>query len=379
VFDDPPPSGSLEPVRQLAEAFLLQHHVRARPSLDQGPPLTGGFSLHRGRTESDLYGMIDAVYVLYTLGRLAALTDQDSRRAWAKQILACQDDRGWFSRRNLRRHADEHATAYAVGALRLLEMEEADAYVSRMRPITGLLSAAVSREGMARWLRRMGLRFDPDDPVGGLGWHYLWRGSHIGGGVGATVAMLGELLEEWWPGRLDRNCWLGWYFDWLDAHASPRSGYWQRAFWNLVYREPTLIDLGGAVHFLWVYAAAGRPFPYPEATLHSTLGLQRETGLYREHPFCIDLDGAFCVVRSYLQLSADQQSRFQEAVHRCAKMSFTGIVVGLLSRPLSEVYGDTHGLPGALAALVEWDRLPGFRHAELLTGWQHVLDRVCWL
>jgi hypothetical protein len=379
MSDDPLLLGSLEAVRRAAEGFLLQHHVGARPSLGQGFPLCGEFALHRGQVECDLYGMIDAVYVLHTLGRLASLTDRESRRAWAGQILACQDEEGWFSRRNLRRHAKEHATAYAIGALRLLEVEAGEAYIPCIRPITPLLSVAGSREAMARWLGRMGLRFDAGDPVGGLGWHYVWRGSHIGGGVAAIVVMLGELLDEWWPGRLNGNEWLGWYFDWLDARANPGSGYWQRAFWNLVYRKPTLIDLGGAVHFLWVYDAARRPFPYPEAIFSSTLGLQRETGLYREHPFCIDLDGAFCIVRSYLQLSADQQNLYHGVAHRSAEKSFERIVTTLLSLPLSEIYGDTHGLPGALAALVEWGKLPGFRHSGLLTGWQHVLDRVCWL
>lgn len=370
---------SLETVRQAAEAFLLQHHVGDRPSLDQGPPLTGEFSLRRGGAEPDLYGMIDAVYVLHTLGRLAALTGRDSRSAWAERILACQDEGGWFSRRNLRRHANEHATAYAIGALRLLELEEGEEYVSRVRPIGALVPILESPRAMAGWLARMGLRFDAADPVGGLGWHYVWRGSHIGGGVAAIVAMVGDLMEEWWRGRPDTTRWLGWYFDWLDARANPRSGYWQRAFWNLVYRKPTVIDLGGAVHFLWVYAAAGRPFPNPEATLRSTLGLQRATGLYREHPFCIDLDGAFCIVRSYMQLPADAQSQLHAAVHRSAELGSQGIVAALQSRPLSELYGDTHGLPGALAALLEWSRLPAFPHARLLAGWQHVLDRVCWL
>jgi len=50
-----------------------------------------------------------------------------------------------------------------------------------------------------------------------------------------------------------------------------------------------------------------------------------------------------------------------------------------VERPLEDVYLDSHGLPGALAALSECVKLPGFAHTGTASQWKHPLDRVWWL
>jgi hypothetical protein len=111
----------------------------------------------------------------------------------------------------------------------------------------------------------------------------------------------------------------------------------------------------------------------------STMAVQRETGLYRSYPMCIDLDGDFCITRSYLRLPAEKQMRYETLATRAIETNFVAVVNTLTSHPLTKVYRDSHGLPGALAALAECAKLPGFRFADAVKDWQNPLDRAWWL
>ncbi|HNT78217.1 MAG TPA: hypothetical protein PKH77_24650, partial [Anaerolineae bacterium] len=237
---------------QRIESFLNQH--RCGDVL----PLSGEFSLCRSATEPDLYGMLDAAYTFHTLGLLLQKTDVASREVWATRILDCQDEQSWFTRHSLRGHPREHATAYAIAALHLLQIEPEEDYVSQIKPLTALLPILTNRTAFLHWINALDFRLDPRSILKkNLGWHYIWRGSHVGGGIPAAVGMTRHLFEQWWPGQVDVDRWFAWYFEWLDAQVNPKTGYWQRAIWNLVYRKPTLIDMGGAVHFFWIYEALG--------------------------------------------------------------------------------------------------------------------------
>lgn len=354
------------------ELFLHQHAVAKKT-------LSEGFALYRDQSEYDLYGMIDAIYILHTIGKLSQITGKVSRK-WAELILACQDESGWFTQRNLRGHSREHATAYAIGALRLLSIDSDENYVDQMRPVSSLLPLITNKQQFHHWITHLQFRYLPQDVLRkNVGWHHIWRGSHIGGGIAAIIHMTSHLFDQWQFNQVDADQWFDWYFDWLDSHANLQTGFWQRAFWNLIYRKPTLIDMGGAVHFFWIYEARQRPFPYPEKIIPATISLQKESGLYKNHPFCIDLDGNFCVIRSYLQLTSDKQQKWQTAVYHSAAHNFNSIIGTLLARPFIEIYSNSHDLPGALAALVECAQLPGFSIDLTLQGWQNPFDTVCWL
>ena len=360
--------------------FLQKHAVGETSKLYDVAPLTGEFALHREQSTPDLYGMIDAVYILFILNKLPEKTDRSSRKTWARQILACQDDQGWFSKLNLRGHSREHATAYAIGALRLLEVESDEDHITHIKPLTALLPILTDYATFLHWIERLNFRLTPRDILSkNVGWHHIWRGSHIGGGIAALVGMTRHLFEQWWPAQANAEQWFAWYFDWLDAQANPKTGYWQRAFWNLIYRKPTMIDMGGAVHFFWIYEALARPFPYPAQVIESTTSLQKTSGLYKNHPFCIDLDGNFCIIRSFLQLPKSQQQTYQRQAHQSINANFRGVVHALTQQPLEQIYTDSHGLPGALAALAECAKLPNFEHAEHLAGWQNPFDKAWWL
>ncbi len=364
-------------LKQAAFRFLAQHSIAAN---GDGYSTVGEFSLHRGQTDPDLYGMIDAAYILYTLGELPQVTDRKRRQLWAEAILACQDEAGWFSKRNLRGHSQAHATAYAIGALMLLEVEPDERYSDRVRPFTGMLPILTDSAAFIHWIEHLEFRGTLHDiRTKNVGWHHIWRSSHIGGGIPAALGMMRDQVTRWWPDTVVLDDWFAMYFAWLDAHANPATGYWQRAFWNKLYRRPTLIDMGGAVHFYWVYVASDHPLPYPARIIDATLSLQKTSGLYRQHPYCIDLDGNFCINRAYLQLDSGERARCQDAVYGAAETNFEAIVNALTTQPLDAIYVDSHGLPGALAALTECTKLPSFKYADLINNWQHPLDKVWWL
>lgn len=366
-------------IRDNSERFVLDHIAR-NASSSAIYPLRGDFSHFIGGDEPDLYGSADAVYVLSILGRLKELTDLHSRKLWADRLLSFQDEDGRFTRKNLRGHSWEHATAYAVGALKLLDHSQQENHIERLRPLDNLLPILTDRKIFLEWISHLDFKLSPSAIMAKrTGWHYIWRGSHVGGGIPGIFGMVQSMFEKWWPDQVNVEEWFNWYFEWLDHNANSSSGFWQLAFWNKFYKKPTIIDLGGATHFLWVYEACKRPFPFPEQIIESTISLQKKSGLYRGHPYCIDLDANFCITRSFLQLSQSKRIDLLSRVRKSVESNFISVVNTLSEDPLSEIYSDSHGLPGALAAIVECVKLPDFQYAHLLEGWQNPLDKSWWL
>jgi hypothetical protein len=340
--------------------------------------LDGEFSLIQENDTPDMYGMIDTVYVLFIIGEIKNYTNQESRKIWSKRILSCQDDKGWFTKKNLRGHSKEHATAYAIGALRLLEIENQEDYVSEVKPLEGIKEIFKSKHSFERWIRRLGFKITLDDPIGHAGWHYIWRSSHLGGGIAAALGMTKDLHNKWWP-ETNTNSWFEWYFGWLDKNVNKKTGYWQRAFWNWFVPGGTLIDMAGAVHFYWVYEKFGHPLPHPEKIIQSTLKVQKESGLYRHYPMCIDLDGNFCLIRAFNQLSPELQEKYFDEVNHSLTKNFQEVIYYLETHPLEEVYDDSHGLPGALAALAECQEFEKFLLMDGAEQFKNPFDKAWWL
>lgn len=357
------------------EEFLTNFITRKNKTLQN---IQGEFSFYPSQEEEDLYGMLDAVYSLYIIDKLNKITNKENRKIWADRILSCQDKQGWFAKRNLKGHSKEHATAYAIGALRLLEIEENEDYVSRIKPLEGIREIFKNKKSFKKWIKSLGFKITLDDPVGHAGWHYIWRSSHLGGGIAAALGMTKHLHKDWWP-ETDTKKWFDWYFDWLDEKVNKKTGYWQRAFWNWFVPGGTLIDMAGAVHFYWVYEKYGHPLPYPEKIIQSTLKVQKESGLYRHYPMCIDLDGNFCLIRAFNQLSPELQKKYFNEVNHSLTKNFQAVITYLDEHPLEEVYNDSHGLPGALAALAECQEFEGFSLMEEAKQFNNPFDKAWWL
>ena len=119
--------------------------------------------------------------------------------------------------------------------------------------------------------------------------------------------------------------------------------------------------------------------PRPRAIVESTLGLQKKSGLYRTRPACVDLDGNYCIIRSFLQLDEEKRPALAARVTAAIERSFDAVASVLLEGDLAAIYPNLHGPPGALVALVECAKLPTFSRQGAVASWRHVLDRVAWL
>ncbi len=295
--------------------------------------LRGHFSYRRGQAQ-DLYGSADMAYLLYALNEVEDRTTPEGRREWAAFIQSCQDpETGWFTRRNETLHFKEHATAYAVVALKILGAKP-------LYPLRAAAQKVASPEATAHFLES-------------TLWTYAWVGSHQGGGVAAALTVTGEGP----PG------WSDWYFDWLDREVNPQTGLWQRAFWNRFYGRPTKIDNGAAAHYHWIYIYDRRPILFKEQLIDSLLSLQLPSGLWDrkrkkgEYPYCINLDAIFTIHRASLQLRAEGKDYRADDIAAAFKKNLAATVAAL-NRPgaLAELYTDSHDLPGAVHGLAELQR-----------------------
>jgi hypothetical protein len=343
--------------RQLVP-YLRLYHDPAFPFDEHD--LRGRFSYQRGGGY-DLYGSADMAYLLWTMGELEERTTAEGRAQWAALLQSCQDpETGWFSRGNETPHFKEHATAYATGALALLGARP-------LHPFRWAARITSSEAQTDKWLS-------------GIWWDEVWVGSHQGGGVAASLIMTGEAPDEWFE----------WYFRWLDREANPRTGLWQRAFYNRFTERPTMQDMGGAAHFWWIYQQRGRPMPYPERVIDTVLALQLESGLWDrklvkgDFPYCINLDAVNGLKGAWLELrgqgeeyrTRDIMNALDRYLARCQKV-LTG--EGAVER----LYDNSHDLPGAIIGIAEADEFyrtaTGKSRIRTARPWRSVLDEICWL
>lgn len=339
---------------------------------------TAGFASTPGASEPELYATIDAIYSLHISGALGRVTDAPQRAAWRDFLLDCQDDDGWFSRRKPRDYAVEHASAYAVGALTLLA-SRTRAW-DGLRPIRALRPLLTDPRLLVPWISAMGFSWSWQ----GLrqkryGWHQVWRGSHVGGGVAALIGMLPDALASWWPDATGTDAWFSRYFEWLDRAADPATGLWRRALWNRVVPSPTRYDLGGAAHFFWIYAARRHPLPYPRAALEATLALQRASGLYDAQPYCLDFDASHALGLAFAQLGPDERAALTPRLHDALQRNVQAILAAIMAPGGELCLRKMHDLPGCLAAIARGIRIRGGAEAEAIGTWREPLDRAWWL
>jgi hypothetical protein len=286
------------------------------------------------------YGTTDMLISRYTMGDLEL--SEKEKDAWAAVINRFQRPDGWYAKSHTR-HAREHTTAYATAALALIERRPGRAFAWAL-PILR------DERSWESWIR-------------GPHWSIVWPGSHVISGVPAALAMTGGGSEAFFD----------WYFDWLDHEADPRSGFWCR---GLVHRlgiiqKPTKHEMGGAFHMFYVYERFGRAWRHPERVVDESLRLQHTNGLWdKDVPYCIDLDGLYCVLRSsrnaggYRKDDAASAARaFLETAERV--MGNRDLLFG--------GYPNSHRLTGALSAIAECAR----SFPELVTTprpWRQSLD-----
>lgn len=210
-----------------------------------------------------------------------------------------------------------------------------------------------------------------------LGWYNFWPGSHVGAGIMATMIMREQLKA---PGGQvpavqdvpELDAFFGLANDRIDAGA----GCWRPRIKRLLRDQPSVGDLGGAAHFIWLYDRLGVRHPHPEPLLRHALRLQRPSGLFADRPSCLDLD--FTHVISYAaRLGA---ARDVDAVDEAMLRNGLAVLAHVLDEPRLGAYEDSHGLPGALCAVAQVDSYLRWRRLDSTASpTRNVLAEACWI
>jgi len=318
---------------------------------------SGQYSVRREQKKPSLYGTCDMVYNLTIPNEFESYLESHPHETienWIKVIQSYQDQKtGWFKEGlfNYGYHFKEHSSAFAVSALKLLGASPKFSF-----KISNKLD---SRKKVRSWLKRR--------PEWGL---LYWPGSHRGGGIGAIFATLG-------PNFYPHENFFDWYFEWLDEHADPEVGFWRLGWIHKIKKDRlTKHELGGAVHYYWIYEFFEHPFPFPEKIIDATLMLQNKFGTWdTEYSYCIDLDAIFCLTRSYKQTDGYRK----EDINRSIIKYLEHIEATINNKEfLYENYVSAHMLTGFVCAIAEINKfMPNL--LNLKREWIQTLDITPWI
>jgi hypothetical protein len=315
------------------------------------------FSVKRSQENPSLYGICDILFNLTISNKLEEFFSKnpdEEKDLWIKKIQSYQNPKnGWFKDGiiNFGMHFKEHSTAFAVSALKLLGATPEFSF-----KITEKLN---TKQKVFSWLKHT--------PEWGL---LYWPGSHRGGGVASIFATLGSRSYP-------HKDFFKWYFQWLDEKADPKVGFWRLGWIHRLFKNRlTINELGGAVHYYWIYEFFNHPIPYPEKVIDSTLLLQNELGTWDNHvSYCIDLDAIFCITRC---LKQTKDYRINDILFSVKKY------LNYLSKTINKKdflfshYTDTHKMTGLVCAIAEiYKAFP-----ELIEGgnqWIQTLDETPWI
>ena len=315
------------------------------------------FSVVRGKNKPSLYGLCDMVYNLVItreLNKYIETHEDEDINEWILHIQSYQNPRtGWFKEGLINHglHFKEHSTAFAISALKLLD--------ARPKYDLKISQELSSQKKVERWLRKT-----PE-------WGFLyWPGSHRGGGVGAIFATLG-------PDSYPHEKFFDWYFDWLDKMADPQVGFWRLGWIHKINKKRlTKNELGGAIHYYWIYKFLNRLFPFPEKVIDATLSLQNKLGTWHEDfSYCIDLDALFCLTRCCKQTRGYRESDIKNAI-----IKYLDYVIEKMNEKkfLFETYESAHKLTGYVCAIAEISKFyPEL--FDLKTPWIQTLDITPWI
>lgn len=292
----------------------------------------GHFMVKKGKEKPSLYGVCDMIYVLAGVNKLDEyfnIHTNENRDSWISVIQSYQNPKnGWFKEGliNFAGHFKEHCTAFAVSALNILG--------GKPKYPLAIAKKLNTEEKVEKWLKK--------GPEWGL---LYWPGSHRGGGIGSIFATLG-------PDNYPHEKFFEWYFNWLDKHADPVVGYWRLGrIHKLKKNRLTKNELGGAVHYYWVYEFMKHKWPYPERIIDSTLLLQNNIGTWdNEYSYCIDLDAIHAITRC-----TNQTKGYREPdVIACLEKYLNYAIPKINDRNfIFENYITAHKLTGYVSAVAE--------------------------
>ena len=318
---------------------------------------SGHFAVMKGDKKPSLYGLTDMIFNLKITNEFDTYFknhDFEHIDNWIKIIQSYQRPKsGWFKEGLINHgfHFKEHSSAFAVSTLKLLDAG----------PIYNFKVAKKlnTQKKVEKWLRTK--------PEWGL---MYWSGSHRGGGIGSIFATLG-------PDHYPHERFFEWYFNWLDKKADPEIGFWRIGWIHKIKKNRlTKQELGGAVHYHWIYEFFKHPFPYPEKAIDATLLLQNEKGTWhKDFSYCIDLDAIFFMTRCCKQTKGYRKDDIQASL-----IKYLDYVIDKVNDKnfLFETYVSAHKLTGYVCAIAEiYKFMPEV--FDLKMPWIQTLDITPWI
>jgi len=297
-----------------------------------------------------LYGSVDVVHVLASVGLLADLTEVQ-RDAWAAQIDSFQNASTGFyhdAPEYLTGTQPYHGAGEATASLALL---------GRRPRFNNSVYVELARRGPAMWEAFFGPAYDGGETCYSEKLH-----GHDIHGCGQIIGSVPSVLA-FTTGK-DHADFMNWWADWIAHHTDDETGTLcptKRSALRMCGKPYALYEcLGGgmATHGIQLgLAASGYNFPLakPSQLLNFSLGLQCPDGTWEEVIGSMTLDGIFQVTRSSLQL---RKSRWHLVQLACSRM------LRAFAKRLNDAdammreYGNTsHALPNIVAAVAECAQL----------------------
>ena len=301
------------------------------------PGPAGSYARLIGGTEVELYGASDMACVLYTIGRLNPT--EAERAEWAGVLQSFQDpDTGYLLEKS-RTHTPLHNTAFAMGAMQLLE-------VRSKHP----LKFAAEHANIAAFLATFDWR------------QRVYSDSHRGAGVASVYALAPELRS---------TAWFKTFFQTCDAAFDPVNGL-------MGHDKPPGGDsdqIGGTFHYHFLYEHFNRRMPFPQKRIDSVIGLQQLDGYWHPHNrLWLTLDAIYLMTRT-LRYAAHREGDVVRVVQRTMDVLMNDVYSVDGRKRFSRDKMAVHSLTSAISIAAEVQQFLGAD--RVVTDWplHLVLDR----
>lgn len=292
-----------------------------------------------------LYGTIDVVHVLATVGQLDHLSET-FKDAWSAQMNSFQNattgfyiDKAEYTTPGTQPY---HAAGEATASLALL---------GRSPRFNNSMYIALARKGPAEWQAFF------DSFYHGTSTERAGLYCKSKSGIHACGQVIGSIpsVLAYTTGK-DHAEFIRWWAGWIAERTDKQTG----TLCPAENRQTWFDCLGGgmATHGIQLgLQKSGYNFPLsdPHALLNFSLGLQGSNGTWRGKIGSLSLDGIFQASRSSLQL---QRSRWAEVRRACS------LLLNISAAQLNDevtvqktLWNNSHALPNALAAVAECAQL----------------------
>jgi hypothetical protein len=298
----------------------------------------GRYPRQPGQTSPALYGVSDMACSLYTIGALHPSAKE--RSEWAAAFALFQNpSTGWFLEKDPKTLSPQHNTAFALGAMQLLDLDS---------PVPVVMEAQYA---------------DIRSYLNSLNWRTgVYQESHKGAGIGSIYALVPALHSTKWFAE---------YFATCDALFDPNNG--------MMGKEKAstgdIDQIGGTFHYSFLYQYFNRHMPYPEKRIDAILGLQRPDGYWSgENHLWMTLDAIYLMTRS-LRYAPHRYDDVCTSVRRIMKVLQQDVYSAEGRKKAFSANGGVHSLTAATNIAAEAQQFLGSK--EVITDWplKLVLDR----